>query len=62
VLELLRHTASQLHQTVVVVTHDPIAASYADRVLFLADGRFVGYLDHPDAQQIADRMTHLGEW
>lgn len=62
VLDLLRHTSSALGQTVIVVTHDPIAASYADRVLFLADGKVVGHLDDPDAQQIADHMTHLGEW
>ncbi|MFI6433280.1 ABC transporter ATP-binding protein [Rhodococcus oryzae] len=62
VLELLRRTAEELGQTVVMVTHDPIAASYADRVLFLADGAFVGHLDRPSAQQVADHMTHLGEW
>ncbi|MFC4554945.1 ABC transporter ATP-binding protein [Georgenia faecalis] len=62
VLELLRRTAGELGQTVVMVTHDPVAASYADRVLFLADGQLVGSLDAPDAQGIADRMTHLGEW
>jgi putative ABC transport system ATP-binding protein len=62
VLELLRYTVAELDQTVVMVTHDPVAASYADRVVFLADGRLVGSLDDPNAQSIADRMTHLGEW
>jgi putative ABC transport system ATP-binding protein len=62
VLELLRYTVAELHQTVVMVTHDPIAASHADRVVFLADGQLVGSLDNPNAQSIADRMTHLGEW
>ncbi|SDE20535.1 ABC transporter ATP-binding protein [Rhodococcus tukisamuensis] len=62
VLELLGRTARELDQTVVMVTHDPVAASHADRVLFLADGAFVGHLDRPSAQQVADHMTHLGEW
>jgi putative ABC transport system ATP-binding protein len=62
VLDLLRYTATELHQTVVMVTHDPVAASYADRVLFLADGQLAGSVDSPDAQSIADRMTTLGQW
>lgn len=62
VLELLRSTVTELGQTVVMVTHDPVAAAHADRVLFLADGRLAGSLDHPDAATVADRMTHLGEW
>ncbi len=62
VLDLLRYTAAELHQTVVMVTHDPVAASYADRVLFLADGQLAGSVDSPDAQSIADRMTTLGQW
>ncbi|NEE00118.1 ABC transporter ATP-binding protein [Phytoactinopolyspora halotolerans] len=59
VLQLLRQVVSDLGQTVVMVTHDPIAASYADQVLFLADGRFVGQLEAPSAEQIAEWMTHL---
>jgi putative ABC transport system ATP-binding protein len=47
-------------QTVVMVTHDPTAAAYADRVLFLADGRIVGEMDDPTAEQIIDRMKGLG--
>ena len=62
VLDLLRYTASELQQTVVMVTHDPVAASFADRVLFLADGEPVGSMDDPDAKRIAERMTHLGQW
>ncbi|WP_189109122.1 ABC transporter ATP-binding protein [Streptomyces camponoticapitis] len=46
-------------QTVIMVTHDPMAASYADRVLFLADGRVRGALDSPTADRIAERMTAL---
>ncbi len=42
-----------------MVTHDPVAASYADSVLFLADGRLSGHLDHPTAEAVAERMTAL---
>ncbi|MFC9790897.1 ABC transporter ATP-binding protein [Rhodococcus sp. NPDC127528] len=62
VLDLLRRTAVELEQTVVMVTHDPVAAAHADRVVFVADGAFVGHLDRPTPQQVADHMTHLGEW
>ena len=62
VLDLLAHTAKELHQTVVVVTHDPVVASHADRVIFLADGAFAGHLDRATPQQITDRMSTLGEW
>lgn len=62
VLDLLRRTTTDLGQTIVMVTHDPVAAAHADRVLFLADGRLVGRMDSPTAAAIADHMTHLGEW
>ncbi|WP_123669817.1 ABC transporter ATP-binding protein [Actinocorallia herbida] len=62
VLTLLRRTVDELGQTVVMVTHDPVAASYADAVLFLADGRIVDTLAAPTAGQVADRMTKLGAW
>lgn len=58
VLELLRLLADG-GQSVVMVTHDPLAASYADAVLFLADGQIVGRLTHADAGQIAATMTDL---
>jgi putative ABC transport system ATP-binding protein len=48
-----------LGQTVVMVTHDPVAASYADSVVFLADGRLAGGLRAPTADSIAERMTAL---
>ncbi|WP_370950229.1 ABC transporter ATP-binding protein [Amycolatopsis sp. cg5] len=59
VLSLLRRVVDLHQQTVIMVTHDPVAASYADRVVFLADGRLVGHLDQPTAAAVADRMTHL---
>ncbi|MEU7842769.1 ABC transporter ATP-binding protein [Micromonospora sp. NPDC049114] len=62
VLELLRDVVDAMGQTVLMVTHDPVAASYADSVLFLADGRLAGELNRPTPEQIASRMTHLGEW
>ena len=49
-------------QTVVMVTHDPVAAAQADRVLFLADGRFAGQLQAPTAAAIAQTLTELGQW
>jgi putative ABC transport system ATP-binding protein len=60
VLALLREATDRDGRTVVMVTHDPIAAAVADRVVFLADGRIVEALDAPDAQHVADRMTALG--
>jgi len=58
VLGLLRGLTGS-RQTVVMVTHDPVAAAYADRVLFLADGQVAGELHDPTAQSVAARMTGL---
>ena len=60
ILSLLRESARTAGQTIVMVTHDPVAASYADRVLFLADGRLAGELLSPTAESVAERMTQLG--
>jgi putative ABC transport system ATP-binding protein len=62
VLGLFREIVAGLGQTVLMVTHDPVAASFADTVVFLADGRLAGELTRPSAEQIAEKMTHLGEW
>ncbi|RVX43523.1 putative ABC transport system ATP-binding protein [Nonomuraea polychroma] len=62
VLVLLREVVSTLGQTVVMVTHDPVAASYADTALFLADGRIVDSMSMPAAEKVAERMTRLGAW
>ncbi|MFE7636221.1 ABC transporter ATP-binding protein [Kitasatospora sp. NPDC057518] len=59
VLALLRDLVDREGQSTVMVTHDPVAAGYADRVLFLADGRIVDDLSRPTAQQVAERMTAL---
>ncbi|ACZ83146.1 ABC transporter ATP-binding protein [Streptosporangium roseum] len=62
VLTLLREVVTTMRQTVVMVTHDPVAASYADTVLFLADGNVVDAMAAPSAEKVADRMTRLGAW
>ncbi|GAA0283662.1 ABC transporter ATP-binding protein [Actinomadura nitritigenes] len=62
VLTLLRETVDVMGQTVVMVTHDPVAASYADTVLFLADGRIADAMDAPSSDKVAARMTRLGAW
>ncbi|MFP8885930.1 ABC transporter ATP-binding protein [Streptomyces mangrovi] len=56
VLGFLRNSVRELGQTVVMVTHDPVAASYADRVVFLADGRIVDDMADPTAESVLDRM------
>ncbi|MEH0419269.1 ABC transporter ATP-binding protein [Streptomyces sp. B21-083] len=59
VLGFLRNSVRELGQTVVMVTHDPVAAAYADRVVFLADGRIVDELYGPTADSVLDRMKQL---
>jgi putative ABC transport system ATP-binding protein len=60
VLSFLRRSVRDLGQSVVMVTHDPHAAVYADRVVFLADGSIVGELTAPTVPAVLDRMRHLG--
>jgi putative ABC transport system ATP-binding protein len=60
ILQLFRTAVRDLGQTVVLVTHDPRAAASADRVLFLADGRFRGELASPTVDQVAARLVELG--
>jgi putative ABC transport system ATP-binding protein len=62
ILALLRNAVQSFGQTVVIVTHDPVAASHADRVVFLADGQVVGELHEPTPHAVAERMTKLGAW
>jgi putative ABC transport system ATP-binding protein len=56
ILGFLRHSVDDLGQTIVMVTHDPVAASYADRVLYLADGRIVDEMHTPTADAVLERM------
>ena len=60
-LALLREIVDSTGQTVVLVTHDPMAAAHADSVVFLADGRVAGTLESPSADTVAERMAHLGD-
>ncbi|GAA3045940.1 hypothetical protein GCM10020229_66510 [Kitasatospora albolonga] len=59
VLTFLRRSVDELGQTIVMVTHDPVAASYADRVLFLADGRIVDEMYAPTADSVLERMRRF---
>ena len=60
ILDFMRRAVRELGQTIVMVTHDPVAASYADRVVFLADGRIVDELHGPTPDTVLDRMKALG--
>lgn len=59
-LEFMRRAVRELGQTIVMVTHDPVAASYANRVVFLADGKVVDQMDNPTPDSVIDRMKVLG--
>ena len=60
ILEFMRHAVRDLGQTIVMVTHDPVAASYADRVVFLTDGRITDQLFDPTPDTVLDQMRQLG--
>jgi putative ABC transport system ATP-binding protein len=60
VLSLLRSSVKETGQTVVMVTHDPVAASYADRVVLLADGKLAGEITAPTTDTVLDALRHLG--
>ena len=61
VLALLRDVVDEDGRTVVMVTHDPVAAAQADRVILLADGRITGTLDAPSADHVAEQLAHMGD-
>ncbi len=61
ILTFMRAAVDELGQTIVMVTHDPGAAAYADRVVFLVDGRIVSELAGPTAESVLDMMKRLGE-
>jgi putative ABC transport system ATP-binding protein len=61
VLALLREIVDEDGRTVVMVTHDPVAAAFADRVMLLADGRMAGALEAPSADEVAEQLAHLGD-
>ena len=60
ILSFMRHAVTDLGQTIVMVTHDPVAAAYADRVVFLADGKVVDEVLSPTSELVLDRMKKLG--
>jgi putative ABC transport system ATP-binding protein len=60
VLEFLRRAVGEHGQSIVMVTHDPLAAAYADRVVFLADGQLVAELRSPTADAVLEQMKRLG--
>jgi putative ABC transport system ATP-binding protein len=59
-LDFMRSAVKEFGQTIVMVTHDPVAASYADRIVFLEDGRIAGEMQDPTPEMIIDRMKQLG--
>ena len=61
ILDFMRRAVRELGQTIVMVTHDPVAASYADRVIFLNDGRIVDEMTGPTAERVLDRMKRFGD-
>ena len=61
VLTFMRRAVDEMHQTIVMVTHDPMAASYADRIVFLADGRIVDEMHKPTPERVLERMKRFGE-
>jgi putative ABC transport system ATP-binding protein len=60
ILSFMRNAVRDLGQTIVMVTHDPVAASYADRAVFLADGHIVDEIHEPTASSVLDRIKSLG--
>ncbi|MCC5952204.1 MAG: ABC transporter ATP-binding protein [Acidimicrobiia bacterium] len=61
ILAFMRNAVRELGQTIVMVTHDPVAAAYSDRVLFLADGKIVDEMADPTADRVLDRLKQLGD-
>jgi putative ABC transport system ATP-binding protein len=61
ILSFMQLAVRELGQTIVMVTHDPVAASYADRVVFLADGRIVDEMHDPTPERVLDRLKHFGD-
>ena len=60
ILGFMRRAVDEFSQTIVMVTHDPVAASYADRVVFLADGKIVDEIANPTTDSVIDKMKRLG--
>jgi putative ABC transport system ATP-binding protein len=61
ILDFMQRAVSDLGQTIVMVTHDPVAAGFADHALFLADGKIVGHMTDPSPEKVLDQMKQLGD-
>ena len=61
ILGFMQHAVGDLGQTIVMVTHDPVSAAYASRIVFLVDGKIVYELHDPDAEQVLDTMKSFGD-
>jgi putative ABC transport system ATP-binding protein len=61
VLTFMRKAVTDLGQTIVMVTHDAVAASFADRIVFLKDGKIAGEMTEPTPERVLDYLKHLGE-
>ena len=61
ILQFMQHAVTDLGQTIVMVTHDPVAAAYASRVVFLADGKVVDEMSDPTADRVLDRLKAFGD-
>ncbi|MET0902244.1 MAG: ABC transporter ATP-binding protein [Acidimicrobiales bacterium] len=61
ILTFMKRAVDELSQTIVMVTHDPVAAAYADTVVFLVDGRVAGTMARPTADAVAGQLAHLDE-
>ncbi len=57
----MRNAVTQLGQTIVMVTHDPVAAGYANRAIFLTDGQITGEMHQPSSEAVFDYMKTLGD-
>jgi putative ABC transport system ATP-binding protein len=61
ILTFMQRAVREFEQTIVMVTHDPVAASHADAVVFLADGRIVDQMTDPTAERVLDRLKQFGD-
>ncbi|MCX6530844.1 MAG: ABC transporter ATP-binding protein [Actinobacteria bacterium] len=61
ILKFMRRAVTDLKQTIVMVTHDAVSASYADHIVFLADGKIAGEMTQPTPDKVLDYLKHLGE-
>jgi putative ABC transport system ATP-binding protein len=60
-MTFMRRAVNEMGQTIVVVTHDPRAASYAERIVFLADGQIVDEMHQPTPEKVLERMKRFGD-